>query len=661
MITTNFYKLLNKELEEILVKYPNDEDLHKHKNIEHNKGYAFLIWFLSFYGQKPHFKNYITEGNEDYACDIIFSNFDTQEQEIFYVVQSKWLNIGINDKGNLIKKSKSKDKPLQQYPQINQEEFKAVLTDFNNVLSGSLRQGSNEKFYEKYKSLITHLEHNGKARFIFFTAAEFDMLALQDSIKNFNREHAPNVELIVIDIHKIKKDYIEFKFKEIITENPLEYQYYPEDSEIVLEIERCKNGIEQAKEYLSTRDMLQFEGRTQAYIFLLKPKTIHQLFHKYKFNLFFKNVRNPLHKSNYNEKIVETLLRRPDTFWYFNNGVTAITKRIPDVGKSANTFTVKGLQVINGAQTVYSIYRAYEQANPEQREVMDTDARISFRLIRSSDEDFNLEITRYTNQQNEMQPRDFVANLAEQQRLQNESFNTNYWYEKRRDEFRDNESTKAAGVEVISNEEFALYYMAFYLQKPVNAILHEDKFFLKRAEDAEGLYEDIFNSKTNFKDMLSGYLVFNILAKRVPKIEVEEEDNDTSFYIPEVIKDFMMPHLALARIVLEKYLKLVYPNDTKTLNLNSYIHQAFEKEDKQRLLIIEKVGVFTLKYMYQYRKNHKKEEPVDNLRNLLTDSGYYELIKQSLEEKELTRQDIEGINIEDEQTSNEITRQLKND
>lgn len=76
MLTTTFYKLLDGELNEILDKNPENQALHKHKDIKLNKGYAFMMWFLDFYGQKKSYQNYITDGSGDSSCDIIFSNQD---------------------------------------------------------------------------------------------------------------------------------------------------------------------------------------------------------------------------------------------------------------------------------------------------------------------------------------------------------------------------------------------------------------------------------------------------------------------------------------------------------------------------------------------------------------------------------------------------------
>ncbi len=634
MLTSNFYKLIDTELNQILDKNPNDQNLHKHKDVANNKGYAFLVWFLAFYGQKSLYRNYITDGKDDNSCDIIFSNTDTQGQEIFYIVQSKWLNIATNEEGQLLRKGKV----ITAYPKIEKEEFNAVVSEFTTVINGTRTAGINEKFNNKSKELVKHLEKNGKAKFLFFTAADIND-EINDTIKSFNKENAPNTSLEVIDIYRIKRDYIEFKFKEVVADNPLEYKYNPEDSDIELAIERYKNGDNSEKSYLASRDILQFEGREQAYIFLLKPKTIHQLFQKYKFNLFFKNVRNPLHRSNYNEKIVETLQRRPNTFWYFNNGVTAITKRIPDVGKIANTLTVKGLQIINGAQTIYSIYKAYENASYDEREIMDTDARISFRLIRSSDEDFNLEITRYTNRQNEMQPRDFVANLDEQQRLQLESFQTNYWYEKRREEFRLDENIKAQnGITIVANHLFAMTYVAFHLQKPMAAILHQDKFFLKRTEDAEGLYEDIFNVKTKFVDMYNSFLIWEMVLQQFSK---DDDKGNVVFQLPDYLMPFIITYLALSKIVLQKYLNIKYQNED--VNLQNFIKKTFETNNQLQKKIIEMVLDYTVRLLSSKISSDDNEITQENYKRLAISPIFYDMLCQEVEDKKITVQDIEGV------------------
>lgn len=616
MEISKFYSLVNTELEAILDKYPNDTELHKHKNRNQNKSYALLIWFLNFYGQKELYKNYITGGKGDSLCDIIFSNIDSQGDTIFYVVQSKWVEY--HEK--------------KAYPQIKKEEFNGTISEFSAILGGEKRETKNEKFNKKYQELITHLESNGKAKFIFFTLAnentnEKDNITF--TVNSFNSKHLPHEKLEIFDINRIRRDYIEFKFKEIVSINPLEYEYSLEEVEIDIDIERFKNGDngKQAK-----RDLMEFEGRTRAYIFLLNPKTIHGLFKKYKFNLFFKNVRNPLYKSIYNQNIVNTLKNKPDAFWYFNNGLTAITKAMPEIGQRAEKVKINGLQVINGAQTVFSIYEAYENASQLERKIMDTDARITMRLIRSSDEDFSAEITRYTNSQNPMEDRDFVANDDIQQRLQNESFKTNYWYEKRRGEFRE-EQMKGLDVAIIPSDFVTQYYVAFHLQMPIIAgdWENKNKFFISRQKDADGLYEIIYNEKLNYESLLSSYLMGIWLPNDVLIPENMLHKNELLLQ-----KDKLLI-VALSKIVLHKYLTLKYKT-SEPINLNLHIIKTFSQHNIEEMSILTKIFLYTHEILMQ-------KQLLFSSRNI-NQADYLKLV-QEVEERNITTDDIERRKLND--------------
>ncbi|MCS3353542.1 AIPR family protein [Bacteroides thetaiotaomicron] len=69
-------------------------------------------------------------------------------------------------------------------------------------------------------------------------------------------------------------------------------------------------------------------------------------------------------------------------FWYYNNGLTAITYLLPEIRNEAEIATVTGLQIINGAQTVYSIYKAYKDASPVKRQIMDSESFVTLRIFK---------------------------------------------------------------------------------------------------------------------------------------------------------------------------------------------------------------------------------------------------------------------------------------
>lgn len=626
-----FYKIIDNELEIIIDKNKDEDSISRHKEDKkaQRKSYAFLIWFIEFYGQSALYKNYITDGHDDNSCDIIFSNKDSFDINYFYVIQSKWLNWNIQ-----------KDKNISK---IDYDEFRKTLSDFSIILNGSRKDGINTKFNKKYKELIKHLENNGKVKFIYFTLAQYSE-KIEPALEGFLKNYAPNITLEIIDIEKIRRDYIEFKYKQIYTGNPLEYNYDPEDNKIELEIERFVNtqydSENEAKVIYSRRDIFEFEGREKAYIFLLKPKTIYELFKKFKFSLFFKNIRNPIHKSNYNEQIVNTLLNKPGAFWYYNNGVTAITKVIPEIGIHAKNISLQGLQIINGAQTVYSIFQAYNNANQFQRTIMDNDARIMLRLIRSSDEQFNLEITRFTNSQNPLHYRDFYANDDIQLRLQNESFETNIWYEKRRDEFRlDKKTLEELNIEIVSNRDIMPAYIAFHQQNPLRAINDQNLFFVSRKDNSKGLYEEIFNENTKFSDILASFNLLKYLYQFVNKYNTEEMLSDSFGRI------FNLFILAIYRPIIIKYLNQKFPDNKKEINISLFINRIFNEDKQEEKIILRKIFPICTYFINEKLPQNNKTLSLNLLDAIISDN-FFETVVNEIENNNTIIDDLDYIDIE---------------
>ena len=138
--------------------------------------------------------------------------------------------------------------------------------------------------------------------------------------------------------------------------------------------------------------------------------------------LFESNLRHFLGGSTVNQDIVSTLIERPEEFWYYNNGITAVATGVakkPIGGNSTDfgIFECGGFCVVNGAQTVGSIHAAAAQ-NPEAL----ARAMVPVRIISSANsaEGFPAEVTRCTNTQNAIEKRDFVALDPEQERIRQE-------------------------------------------------------------------------------------------------------------------------------------------------------------------------------------------------------------------------------------------------
>ena len=162
--------------------------------------------------------------------------------------------------------------------------------------------------------------------------------------------------------------------------------------------------------------------------------------------LFAENLRFVLANSEVNQGIVETIEKRPDLFWYFNNGITVVCrtilkKAIGGADKASGVFDVEGMSVVNGAQTIGAMHAAKSQGTS-----LDA-VRVQARFIALADApgDFGADITRTNNTQNNLTPVDFVALDPNQERLAGELRNLGVQYAYRRGDVI---SDAAAGFDI---------------------------------------------------------------------------------------------------------------------------------------------------------------------------------------------------------------------
>ncbi len=598
MITSDFYHIIDKELEVLLERYKNNVFVQKHKkNLNNQKSYAFLMWFVNFYGKLSNYSDYITEGNDDSSCDIVFDLKDNQGKKVFYIVQSKWNNA---------RKAEA---------EVERDEILKALSEFETLMAGE-KEKINDTLKAQLKLLLEHLRDNGEVKFIFLSLSQYKGGA-DDNIRTFLKND-PKRSFEVIDINRIRNDYIDRNYKDINPINPLESQYNPEESPIKIRLAGNANFIKIEKPF-------------DAYTVLVRPRMIYELFEKYNFLLFYKNVRNPLLQSQFNEEIEYTISKNPAFFWYYNNGITAITYDLPTIGQQAENIEVMGLQVINGAQTVYSIYHAYKNASPGKRRRLDQDALITLRLLRTGGRDFDINVTRYTNSQNPVRDSDFFANDDIQLTLQNASYITPVWYRKRRGEFR----VLPEGIRSVSNEVFADIYLAYHLGNPV-ALFRKYQIEIARNKNMcfisanrnngseGGLYEKIFNEDTTYEDMLSAFYVTDTILKQADK------------RIDEIAYSFFY-WLALSKITITKYLQAKYSDKIK---VNRQIIQLYEKGETE--FIIRAFG-FTLG-MQTTVFNDDESMREQHMSKMLDNSSYFENMKEEFD-KAFEADDIESMPI----------------
>lgn len=181
--------------------------------------------------------------------------------------------------------------------------------------------------------------------------------------------------------------------------------YAPVDTDVF--IDKCQSIEEPHKTYFG----------------LIQLDELANLHKKYGDALYEKNIRTFLgHKTNVNASIRQTLQDDPASFFFLNNGIAALCKEIERKGPSRahggkRLLRIRGLSVINGAQTIASAARFLE----ENADADISKAQVSVTLISTAVEDeFGRMVTRARNHQNPVSLTDFVALHEEQERLRRE-------------------------------------------------------------------------------------------------------------------------------------------------------------------------------------------------------------------------------------------------
>ena len=229
--------------------------------------------------------------------------------------------------------------------------------------------------------------------------------------------------------------------------------------------------------------------------------------------LYERNIRYFLgsSKSDVNKAIKTTLHDAPADFFYLNNGVTAVCDLIePKANKNGvKKFKVRGLSIINGAQTVAS---AAEFVRQHPGKSID-DARAMLTLIKASaDGQFGKSVTKARNHQNPVQTANFASLDENQERLRQEIAHLSFDYHYRPEAI-------ATGPNAITLDE-ALRALASQQNDPRYAVwLKSEPARLANPDSAE--YQALFT------DALPGVVLVNaVLCHRaIRTLVVDYEQN----------------------------------------------------------------------------------------------------------------------------------------
>lgn len=251
---------------------------------------------------------------------------------------------------------------------------------------------------EKCELLRESFKNKKNIKCYYVTNSQFQSLELNQIKKTEKLDN--NVSIYYFDINRIIE-----KIREIQGLLPIEYR----DKKINLPtLKHCEMDDNTTVASVSLKDF-----RT----FVYKGNNM----------LFLSNIRNYLNKTKINKKMEKTLDGDIEKFWYYNNGITIVSK---NYNISGHVVEIVEPQIVNGCQTAKSIlnYKSTDNLN---------NGKILIKIIRIVKKDNKEEeikklkdnITRYTNSQNAVKGLDFYALDEFQRELKIKFEKYGYYYE----------------------------------------------------------------------------------------------------------------------------------------------------------------------------------------------------------------------------------------
>ena len=254
----------------------------------------------------------------------------------------------------------------------------------------------------------------------------------------------------------------------------------------------------------------------RAFYGLVTASQLAVLYQQHGKKLFEKNIRHYLGEQPVNDAIAATVRDRPSELFYLNNGLTAVCAGVtPLPGHTNNqaTFSLQGFSVVNGAQTVGSIFAAHAPGTP-----VSPDAKLLITLIEvgPTHATLGLDITRARNTQNAVRGLHFAALDANQERLRRELAVSSIQYH-----YRPSAEAVQGGPNVITFEDAALALACFTGDTKTIVTAKKE---IGQIHDRNGaIYPTLFRSSLTGVALCREIKVFNYLYEILTRSEWAED------------------------------------------------------------------------------------------------------------------------------------------
>jgi hypothetical protein len=412
-----------------------------------NDGERFVAWYLRRVLLRDQIatRDDITDGANDKQIDAVVVDDDDRR---VLVVQGKFVDAG----------------------QIDAEPLREVLAAWLRLQDlPALQQDCNEKLKHKLEAVRRALDDEYRVDFELLTtgtlsdAARSDLKAFAERLEEFD-DFAASLQLVDSEVLETRLAEAE-----------------------ALELPSLEHTVkvDPGKTLVTTL------GSAQTIITILPLTECLRMPGIVDGRLFRKNVRQSLGANNRVNKALRSTIHgeRVKDFFYYHNGVTAICDQAT-YNAEKGTVTVKGFSVVNGCQSLSTIFSSSERVRaPEAK-----DAYILFRFYEIPDRALADRISINTNSQSAVKPRDLRSNDKVMMGLKR-AFETRYpdgFFMTKRGEERpaDKDLTRTVDAAVL-----AKMLMAWHCQRP-NISYNEKKLF-------DEYYKTLFHTGYNPEAILA--------------------------------------------------------------------------------------------------------------------------------------------------------------
>jgi hypothetical protein len=302
--------------------------------------------------------------------------------------------------------------------------------------------------------------------------------------------------------------------------------------------------------------------------------------------LFDDNIRVYLGNDNpVNGDIINSALSDENSlFWYLNNGVTIICDsfRYPTNLRSP-TIEVDNLQIVNGAQTSYALFEAFNR-NPEAIQ----NVLVLVKLFETRINGLAHKVAIATNSQTRIQNRDLMSNHIVQKKIESAFSSLGFFYERKK-----NQHTDKPIHQRVDALRLGQVILAFHLRLPERARTDSDKIF-------GNLYDEIFSSQHDAEYLLFMYKI-HIKIERLREQVIQRGRENKFYLVGEPNNTFLIYGqyhiLFLVAVLLDKR-SVKNPSDEK---LESIIDESIS-------IVRDIVGSKTEISFYNYFRNPRTKD-----------------------------------------------------